>query len=100
MLTVGSELIERPNLAGRQFRGAEGHADICALAVTFKSAAYIGALVESLRRQLADLNIRLIVADNVTTDDTNGSDRRATGCDWRIGLPCGFSLAEIAVGTE
>ena len=102
-MTVGSELIEHPNLAGRQFQGPDGHADICALAVTFNSAAYIGALVESLRRQLVDQSIRLVVVDNDSTDDTLAQLNRhddviAVASGQNLGYAGGINVARKYVG--
>ena len=57
-------------LANRRFQGPDGHADVCALVVTYNSATYIDELVESLRRQLADQTIRFVVIDNDSVDET------------------------------
>jgi exopolysaccharide biosynthesis WecB/TagA/CpsF family protein len=57
-------------LNNRRFQGQDGHADVCALVVTYNSATHIDELVESLRRQLADQTIRVVVIDNDSVDET------------------------------
>jgi GT2 family glycosyltransferase len=63
-------------LRPEDFIGPEGHADVAVLVVTHNNATDIDLLVNSLRRQLDDQTIRMIVADNNSTDDTIGRLKR------------------------
>ena len=99
----GSESIERSLLANQEFRGPEGHADVCALVVTYNSAKYLGPLVESLRRQLADQSIRLIVVDNDSADDTltllkRHKDVIVVAAGTNLGYAGGINLARRHIG--
>lgn len=53
-----------------QFAPAHGYADICVLTVTHNNARDIGTFLESLRAETADLTIRVVAADNSSTDAT------------------------------
>ncbi|WP_213816478.1 WecB/TagA/CpsF family glycosyltransferase [Glaciihabitans sp. dw_435] len=55
---------------GPGFVGLDGHADVAVLVVTYNSAASIGALLESLLPESADLRLRVVVADNASVDDS------------------------------
>jgi exopolysaccharide biosynthesis WecB/TagA/CpsF family protein len=97
------EAIGRPFLTNREFRGPEGHADVCAVVVTYNSAKYIGALVQSLRRQLDEQSIRLVVVDNDSADDTltmlkGHEDVIAVAADKNLGYAGGINLARRYVG--
>ena len=94
---------KQPLLTRRAFHGQEGHADVCALVVTYNSAEDISALVESLRRQLTDQSIRLIVVDNNSADGTlaalNGHEDVIVVPAWRnLGYAGGINLARKRVG--
>lgn len=52
------------------FVGAEGHADIAVIVVTYRNADDVPALLGSLRADADDLRIRVVVADNSPTDET------------------------------
>ena len=102
-LNVGSESGERPFSISRRFRGPAGHADVSALVVTYNSAGYIHPLVESLRRQLVDQSIRLIVVDNASVDDTLPSlmcheDVIAVAAGKNLGYAGGINVARQHVG--
>src|SRR5690606_38781938 len=45
-------------------------ADISVVVVTYNSADDIPGLIDSLRTEAADLRLRVIIADNSSTDDT------------------------------
>ncbi|WP_214467927.1 glycosyltransferase family 2 protein [Microbacterium flavescens] len=47
-----------------------GPVDVAVVVVTYNSARDIGALVESLRAETQDLSMRVVVADNASTDAT------------------------------
>jgi GT2 family glycosyltransferase len=103
VLNDGSESIERPFLTSREFRGPDEHANVCALVITYNSAKYIGTLVESLRRQLADQSIRLIVVDNDSADDTLALLKRhedviAVAAGTNLGYAGGINLARRHIG--
>jgi GT2 family glycosyltransferase len=56
-------------MAGR-FAPRRGYADVAIAIVTFNNADHVDDLVESLRHEAGDLALRVIVADNGSTDDT------------------------------
>lgn len=58
-----------PRTPGR-FTGSDGAADAAVVVVTYNSSDRVGALLESLRAETADLTLRVLVADNSSTDDT------------------------------
>ena len=60
----------RPAGGSARFVGPEETADIAIAIVTYNSAKHIGALVASLRAEADDLRLRVIVADNGSTDST------------------------------
>lgn len=53
-----------------RFVGADGHADVAVIVVTYNSAAHVGRLLVSLRAECADMRLRVVVADNGSTDET------------------------------
>lgn len=55
---------------GRRFVGPEDEADVCVIVVTFQSADSIEALINSLRAEAAYHRLRVIIADNASTDAT------------------------------
>jgi GT2 family glycosyltransferase len=102
-LKAGSSLRKQPLLTRRHFHGQEGHVDVCALVVTYNSAEDIGALVESLRRQLIDQSIRLIVVDNGSADGTLAAlhgheDVIVVAAGTNLGYAGGINLARRRVG--
>ena len=87
----------------RQFRGLEGHADVAAIVVTYNNAGDIGTLVESLRRQLVDQSMRLVVVDNNSADGTlteleRHSDVIAVAAGLNFGYAGGINIARKHVG--
>lgn len=52
------------------FTGPDGAADAVAIVVTYNSAGCVGALIESLRAETNDLTLRVVVADNSSSDGT------------------------------
>lgn len=57
------------------FTGPDGAADAAVLIVTYNSAGCLDALLESLRAETADLTLRVVVADNSSSDGTLESVR-------------------------
>lgn len=53
-----------------RFVGPQGHADVAVVVVTYNNSEDVDPLVASLRAQLADVSLRVVVADNSSTDDT------------------------------
>ncbi|WP_082123864.1 WecB/TagA/CpsF family glycosyltransferase [Arthrobacter sp. YC-RL1] len=53
-----------------RFVGPDAHADVTVLAVTYNNADSVEALIASLREQALTLDLRVIVADNGSTDET------------------------------
>ncbi len=53
-----------------RFVGLDWRADLVALIVTFNSAYHLDRLIASLRPEAADLRLRVVVADNASSDDT------------------------------
>ena len=52
------------------FTGPDGAADAVVIVVTYNSADCLGALIESLRAETTDLTLRVVVADNSSSDGT------------------------------
>ena len=52
------------------FTGPDGAADAVVIVVTYNSADCVGALIESLRAETVDLTLRVVVADNSSSDGT------------------------------
>lgn len=55
---------------GARFLGPDGHADVAVIVVTYNSAAHVASLLSSLRAECATVRLRVIVADNCSTDAT------------------------------
>jgi bacterial polymer biosynthesis proteins, WecB/TagA/CpsF family len=53
-----------------RFVGPAGHADVVVIIVSYNSAQHIGALLASLRALCRQLRLRVVVADNGSTDGT------------------------------
>lgn len=64
-----SSAVPAPRTPGR-FTGPDGAADAAVVVVTYNSAGGIGPLLESLRAETADLTLRVLVADNSSSDGT------------------------------
>ena len=58
-----------PRTPGR-FTGPAGAADAVVVVVTYNSANGVGPLLQSLREETADLTLRVLVADNSSSDGT------------------------------
>ena len=56
----------------QQFVPATDHADVCAVIVTYNSSGQIGELLASLRDRQRRVSLRVVVADNGSSDDTLG----------------------------
>jgi exopolysaccharide biosynthesis WecB/TagA/CpsF family protein len=65
-----------PRTPGR-FTGPDGAADAVVVVVTYNSGHGIGSLLASLREETADLTLRVLVADNSSTDGTLSRVRSA-----------------------
>ena len=61
--------VPAPRTPGR-FTGPDGHADAAVVVVSYNSAGGIGPLLDSLRAETADLTLRVLVADNSSSDGT------------------------------
>ncbi|MET9018387.1 WecB/TagA/CpsF family glycosyltransferase [Actinopolymorpha sp. NPDC004070] len=72
-----------------EFAPAHSHVDVAVIAVTHNSADDIEPLISSVRRQLDDQSMRMIVVDNASTDDT--LDRLSRHPDV-IAVPTGANL--------
>jgi exopolysaccharide biosynthesis WecB/TagA/CpsF family protein len=55
---------------GGRFASTSEPASVAIIVVTYNSASHLPELIESLRAETTDLNIRVIVADNGSTDAT------------------------------
>ncbi len=60
----------RPEAAAGVFAGADARADVAVIIVTYNNEADLEPLIASLRLQTADLTLRVVVADNSSTDGT------------------------------
>ena len=58
------------------FTGPDGSADVAAVVVTYNSSQDINGLLMSLRTETRDLTVRVLVADNSSSDGTLGLVRR------------------------
>jgi exopolysaccharide biosynthesis WecB/TagA/CpsF family protein len=61
--------VPAPRTPGR-FTGPDGAADAAVVVVTYNSASGVGSLLESLRAETADLTLRVVLADNSSSDGT------------------------------
>lgn len=57
-------------VAHSKFAAAEEHADIAVIVVTYQSGDAVTPLIASLRAETADQSIRVVIADNASTDNT------------------------------
>ena len=86
-----------------RFAPAEGYADVCVLTVTHNSARDIGEFVASLRAETADLSIRVVAADNSSTDATveelaGHSDVTVVHTGGNLGYAGGINAAAMHAG--
>jgi len=86
-----------------QFVGPEGLADVAVLIVTYQSARDVATLVTSLRAETASQRLRVVVADNASTDGTLAALRAhpdvivcPTGGN--LGYAAGINVAARAAG--
>ncbi len=78
-------------------------ADVAVLVVTYNSADHVDALVDSLRQEAGRLRLRVVVADNASTDDTTAllarhEDVVVTSTGGNLGYAAGINLAARAAG--
>ncbi|WP_166786588.1 WecB/TagA/CpsF family glycosyltransferase [Cryobacterium sp. TMT1-19] len=70
-VTAPPKALPSPSAAPEgRFSAADEYADIAVIVVTYNSADHVGRLLASLRRECLDLRLRVIVADNDSTDGT------------------------------
>ncbi|SDB82514.1 polymer biosynthesis protein, WecB/TagA/CpsF family [Raineyella antarctica] len=98
----GSPTTEPPRPDGT-FAAPGLAADVAVLVVTFNSADHIDALLESLRREATGLRLRVVVADNASTDATlqvlgRHSDVIVTPTGGNLGYAAGINVAARAAG--
>ncbi|MCB5283062.1 MULTISPECIES: WecB/TagA/CpsF family glycosyltransferase [Micrococcaceae] len=92
-----------PRTPGR-FTGAEGAADAVVVIVTFNSAGCVEGLLETLREETADLRLRVLVADNSSSDGTLDVVRRchpdvqAFSTGGNLGYSGGINAAMLRAG--
>ncbi|GAA5201505.1 glycosyltransferase family 2 protein [Microbacterium jejuense] len=72
-----------------RFVGPGDHADVAVVVVTYRSAADLGALIDSLRREAVAHRLRVVVADNDSPDDTLEVARAHSDV---VALPTGGNL--------
>jgi GT2 family glycosyltransferase len=107
-VTGGIRSLERPATRptgpkAARFAGEHDAADVAVLAVTYNSADHIDELIASLRRQTAHLRLRVIVADNDSSDDTVTRLRRhddviLVGTGGNLGYAAGINTARAHAG--
>lgn len=86
-----------------QFIEDDGPVDVAVLVVTYQSAKHIDGLLDSLRREALAHRIRVVVADNSSTDGTleavaRHRDVRAVPTGGNLGYSAGLNLAARAAG--
>lgn len=86
-----------------QFVGDDGPADVAVLVVTYQSARHIDELLGSLRGEALNHRIRVIVADNSSSDATldvvaRHQDVRAVPTGGNLGYSAGLNVAARAAG--
>lgn len=79
------------------------YADVAVLVVTYNSANEIEGLLESLRGEAPDLKLRVVVADNDSTDDTRRVVQRSddvllVSTGGNLGYACGINTAQRHAG--
>lgn len=94
---------ERVSAAASRFLGSDGRADVAVIVVTYRSAADIGPLIESLRPEAQAHRLRVIIADNDSPDDTLAvasahDDVVAMSTGGNLGYSGGINAAMAAVG--
>ncbi len=104
--SVGGSARAMPAAQGDQegrFVGTGEPADVAVLVVTYNNAAHLDRLVGSLRREATRHRLRVVVADNASTDGTLEQVRRhedvvafATGGN--LGYAAGINLARARAG--
>ena len=92
-----------PGNVSARFAGPEGAADLAVLIVSYQSAADLPALLDSLRAEAARWRMRVVVADNASTDGSADIARAAgdvvvveTGGN--LGYAAGLNAAMSHVG--
>jgi len=88
---------------GARFIGPDGHADVAAIIVTYNNAAHVRHLLSSLRAECADVSVRVIVADNGSTDATPSllaaeDDLITVDTGGNLGYAGGVNAARAQVG--
>ncbi|MGC5628596.1 WecB/TagA/CpsF family glycosyltransferase [Georgenia sp. Z1344] len=88
---------------GGTFVPADAPAEVAALVVTYDSAEHVESLIDSLRTEAEDLRLRVVVADNSSTDGT--LERLAAHPDvvvvptgGNLGYAAGINVAARAAG--
>lgn len=94
---------ERVPAAEDRFLGSDGRADVAVIVVTYRSAADIGHLIDSLRTEARSHRLRVIIADNDSPDDTLAvasahDDIVAMSTGGNLGYSGGINAAMAAVG--
>ncbi|WP_019180092.1 glycosyltransferase family 2 protein [Microbacterium yannicii] len=88
----------------RRFVVDEGRADVVVIIVTFNSAGEIDGLIDSLRHEGSDAALRVVVADNSSSDDTLARlrahpDITVVETGGNLGYAGGINVAAARVGT-
>jgi exopolysaccharide biosynthesis WecB/TagA/CpsF family protein len=92
-----------PRTPGR-FTGMDGTADAAVVVVTYNSANHVPDLLASLRAQTSELTVRVVVADNSSTDGTLELVRRtnpdviAFSTGGNLGYSAGINAATQRAG--
>lgn len=72
-------LVDSTDRVPRTFAGADDPADVAVVVVSYQSAGDLPALINSLRDEAHDVRIRVIVADNASTDGSADVARSEPG---------------------
>ena len=88
---------------GARFLGHDGHADVAVIVVMYNSAAHVRSLLSSLRAECSHVRLRVIVADNGSTDATRSlldreSDLIRVETGGNLGYAGGVNVARGHVG--
>ncbi|MDN3310118.1 glycosyltransferase [Microbacterium oryzae] len=99
---VTAEVDHERAVEGRFHRG--GPVEVAVLVVTYRNAAHIDALVADLRREAAAVSLRVIIADNSSSDSTLAVARRhddviAVATGGNLGYSGGLNVAMSHAGT-
>ncbi len=86
-----------------RFVGSGHPADLVALIVTYNSADHLDRLIASLRHEARDLRLRVVVADNASSDGTLALARAhddvvAVESGGNVGYAAGINVAMAAAG--